>query len=102
MDDCGGRTRACRGSTHRDAITAFLKMDCARYREQVQDTLQMSRRAKRVVQAGGYRVEARPITAGCAAVLSRIQCAGNPAIFRPKYRSEERRVGKECRSRWSP
>ena len=23
-------------------------------------------------------------------------------IFTPEYRSEERRVGKECRSRWSP
>ena len=26
---------------------------------------------------------------------------GNPVID-PKTRSEERRVGKECRSRWSP
>ena len=25
-----------------------------------------------------------------------------PAFFRPSWRSEERRVGKECRSRWSP
>ena len=25
-----------------------------------------------------------------------------PAIFANRYRSEERRVGKECRSRWSP
>src|SRR3712207_1834797 len=26
----------------------------------------------------------------------------NPAIFQKAIRSEERRVGKECRSRWSP
>src|SRR5437762_9797837 len=25
-----------------------------------------------------------------------------PAIVHQKYRSEERRVGKECRTRWSP
>src|SRR5579859_2018656 len=25
-----------------------------------------------------------------------------PGVFRPDRRSEERRVGKECRSRWSP
>ena len=28
------------------------------------------------------------------------KCAGHPALL--CYRSEERRVGKECRSRWSP
>ena len=27
---------------------------------------------------------------------------GNPNKRRPECRSEERRVGKECRSRWSP
>ncbi|MGA3042389.1 MAG: DUF711 family protein [Bryobacteraceae bacterium] len=44
------------------AITAFLKLDRARYREQIQDTLQMLRRAKRVVEAGGYQVEGVRIT----------------------------------------
>ncbi|MGO9920318.1 MAG: DUF711 domain-containing protein, partial [Isosphaeraceae bacterium] len=38
-------------------ITAFLKLDRARYREQVQDTLRMLRAAKRMVEAGGYSVE---------------------------------------------
>src|ERR1051326_6973731 len=28
--------------------------------------------------------------------------AGDDALTGPKVRSEERRVGKECRSRWSP
>src|SRR4030042_3285308 len=27
---------------------------------------------------------------------------GHPVIFQDGWRSEERRVGKECRSRWSP
>ena len=39
------------------AITAFLKLDRARHREQVQDTLQMLRKAKSQVEAGGYQVE---------------------------------------------
>ena len=33
---------------------------------------------------------------------SRINISGNTACFNINYRSEERRVGKECRSRWSP
>jgi len=44
------------------AITAFLKLERARYREQVGDTLQMLRRAKRLVEAGGYQVEGVRIT----------------------------------------
>src|SRR2546427_5866948 len=35
--------------------------------------------------------------------LMRRSAAGElSALFGPKARSEERRVGKECRSRWSP
>lgn len=44
------------------AITAFLKLDRARYREQVQDTSQILRRAKRMIEAGGYQVEGVRIT----------------------------------------
>jgi len=44
------------------AITAFLKLDRARYPEQVRDTLQMLRQAKRAVEAGGYQVESLRIT----------------------------------------
>ena len=29
-------------------------------------------------------------------------CGGPRAFTQGQYRSEERRVGKECRSRWSP
>src|SRR5580658_2914685 len=39
------------------AITAFLKLDRARYLEQIQDTLKLLRQAKRTVEAGGYAVE---------------------------------------------
>src|SRR5260370_42564996 len=38
---------------------------------------------------------ARAIAAGAMDVV--VEATGNPAV-----RSEERRVGKECRSRWSP
>src|SRR5207249_9499238 len=34
-------------------------------------------------------------------VTSRAASAGFPDSLNPGYRSEERRVGKECRSRWS-
>ena len=43
-------------------ITAFLKLDRARYVEQVQDTLKMLRQAKRLVEGGGYQVETIRIT----------------------------------------
>jgi len=44
------------------AITAFLKLDRARYREQIQETLRMLRQAKGAVEAGGYQVEGVRIT----------------------------------------
>ena len=44
------------------AMTAFLKLDRARYQEQVQDTLRMLRLAKRIVESGGYQVETIRIT----------------------------------------
>lgn len=44
------------------ALTAFLKLDRARFHEQVQDTLKMLRQAKRTVEAGGYPVETIRIT----------------------------------------
>jgi uncharacterized protein (UPF0210 family) len=38
-------------------VTAFLKLDRARYREQVQDALKVLRRAKGIVETAGYSVE---------------------------------------------
>ena len=43
-------------------ITAFLKLDRARYQEQVADTLRMLRQGKRSLEAGGYQVETIRIT----------------------------------------
>ncbi len=43
-------------------ITAFLKLDRARYQEQVADTLRMLRQGKRTLEAGGYQVETIRIT----------------------------------------
>ena len=36
-----------------------------------------------------------------AELTAELKAMGQPG-FRAKQRSEERRVGKECRSRWSP
>jgi len=38
-------------------ITAFLKLDRGRWREQVQETLRMLRQAQSIVERGGYAVE---------------------------------------------
>src|SRR5256885_5695033 len=63
-------------------------------------------------------LQARPVFSGCDQIVSFIGDGGTRArfvgVYRvlqqsksakslvPKDRSEERRVGKECRSRWSP
>src|SRR5690606_40649294 len=47
--------------------------------------------------AGGLGRARHPGTAGLAGRLRRRRAAGNP-----ETRSEERRVGKECRCRWWP
>jgi uncharacterized protein (UPF0210 family) len=39
------------------AVTAFLKLNRERYREQVAVTLEMLRQARRIIEAGGYQVE---------------------------------------------
>src|SRR5438046_7202391 len=41
-------------------------------------------------------------TASCASASSRRTRSAKPYATPPKRRSEERRVGKECRSRWEP
>src|SRR2546422_10641253 len=62
------------------------------------------------IAAGSWRPEATALDASRAAVATVLAAAGYPdkpelggAILVPRdVRSEERRVGKECRSRWSP
>ena len=34
--------------------------------------------------------------------IEKIEEMTGPKVIKTDYRSEERRVGKECRSRWSP
>ena len=64
------------------------------------------------VQVGGGRlfliagpcvIESETHARSMAEAIQRIAAElGVPFIFKASYRSEERRVGKECRSRWSP
>jgi len=44
------------------AITAFIRLDRAKYDTQIQDTLKMLRRAKKMMEEGGYTVESIRIT----------------------------------------
>src|SRR3989442_3232442 len=50
-----------------------------------------------VVQGGGHLLDHRP-----HALPERADTRQGLAVGRGRRRSEERRVGKECRSRWSP
>ena len=46
--------------------------------------------------AGGYLVTGAVIDKAARSIRAKVECPRMPE------RSEERRVGKECRSRWSP
>src|SRR3712207_7543002 len=43
-----------------------------------------------------------PRNASPSRIRNRCEITGRPRAYYRKLRSEERRVGKECRSRWSP
>src|SRR5205807_4609672 len=47
-------------------------------------------------------VETTSDNRGCSQVTPEIGITSTPVLYRPANRSEERRVGKECRSHWSP
>src|SRR5258708_29898892 len=57
-----------------------------------------------LLEARGPLTGATPLTEGRSdlATFSREMFPSEVEAFRGKHRSEERRVGKECRSRWSP
>src|SRR2546425_12865487 len=50
----------------------------------------------------GYRVKVIAVGSGQALAMGRRGDADVVLSHAPEARSEERRVGKECRSRWSP
>src|ERR1041385_4454902 len=58
---------------------------------------------KFLTAARGKRLKVAKLDAQKAGALERLM-RGHDAVMcaLPYYRSEERRVGKECRSRWSP
>src|SRR5690242_7318560 len=47
-------------------------------------------------------VFASEVGSNSASASNRMNCLSASVSFRSRSRSEERRVGKECRSRWSP
>ena len=54
-----------------------------------------------VTAGGGEMGRAQVVQAECARIEPHVDM--NPLLLKPSAnRSEERRVGKECRSRWSP
>ena len=58
-----------------------------------------------LTQGGAYLVNGTDIVADTPEAASQIQAKTGITISKEeaaKNRSEERRVGKECRSRWSP
>src|SRR2546425_1353384 len=74
-------------------------------RDQIQKSLQRTRRVDSTVPGGSPRRGPDAATGSKRyAVRSTSRSAGENAssVPAPRARSEERRVGKECRSRWSP
>src|ERR1039457_7737228 len=63
------------------------------------------RRSPRIVPATlsfNLRLAALAVTVGCVLIIGMVQPAQAQTFTVLHTRSEERRVGKECRSRWSP
>ena len=56
--------------------------------------------AKLRVDPDGILVSYQPVDRGIG--LAKLKFRDLPEDLQKQYRSEERRVGKECRSRWSP
>src|SRR5256886_13643205 len=64
--------------------------------ESVQGTVQLQ---GEILHKGATKI---PLTTGMAILDARQEGKGLPLALENGTRSEERRVGKECRSRWSP
>src|SRR2546426_11291414 len=103
-----------------DEFLPFGKARCEPLHEPLGDLLEEARRdvvARLAVQQAGLRMRqvqamarARDRDVGQAALLFQAVALGDAllvrkqALLQPReeHRSEERRVGKECRSRWAP
>src|SRR5256885_10334881 len=67
--------------------------------------VELARKARLVVTTGGTGISARDVTPEATRTVCGRMLEGVAERMRregEKKRSEERRVGKECRSRWSP
>src|SRR2546430_8501910 len=81
--DCDWSSDVCSSDLVRPrirAVTAFIEIDRNNYAAQIEDAQKVLAAAKAALNKAGFEGAGGRITT----------------------RSEERRVGKECRSRWSP
>ena len=60
------------------------------------------RKMKRLLAAGLATIMACSMLTGCGGGSSDKKASSDKDSSKGSVRSEERRVGKECRSRWSP
>ena len=56
----------------------------------------------RIMLASQLRLDSRKDVFAVDGIMAKCDLRELVAMERPRSRSEERRVGKECRSRWSP
>src|SRR5215469_6440681 len=99
---------------NRDFFTSVQKGDVKRFEEILADDFMDSRPDGSLLDKAAFlKLTAQPVTiSGLVAEDVRIRLLGDFAIIHGRFnsrsadgkplRSEERRVGKECRSRWSP
>src|SRR2546426_10461520 len=100
------RTRLCRISRPidcgwREAPTTAI--DRGRRMAESERSMAFSPGRRRLVYNESMTPEAAPILGRMLLVVGIVlAAAGLFLLLAPRLRSEERRVGKECRSRWSP
>ena len=105
----GSKTRVLPvGKKAREALQAWLPLRSLANPQD--DAVFVSQRGTRLgpraiqlrVKAAGERELGQNLQAVCQGDRRRITGSATRVILHPDVRSEERRVGKECRSRWSP
>ena len=87
-----------------DKIAAILKPLMARFAHWDFDAVKAANRKQALIPEGAYVID--PVGTAPGVVVpgepAVVVLPGPPRELQPMWRSEERRVGKECRSRWSP